>query len=241
MTTPHINAASGDFAKTVLFPGDPLRAKYIADTFLTDVKQVNSVRNMLGFTGFYTGKNGEQLRVSVMGSGMGIPSCSIYAKELITEYGVKNIIRVGSCGAVSSDIKVRDVIIGMGACTDSKVNRTRFKDHDFAAIADFNLLMNAVNAAKQNNIEVKVGNIFSADLFYTPDPEMFDVMEKMDILGVEMEAAGLYGVATEYGANALCVLTVSDHIRTGEQTTAQERETSFNEMISLTLESLLKS
>lgn len=241
MTTPHINAASDDFAQTVLFPGDPLRAKYIADTFLTDVKQVNNVRNMLGFTGYYTSKNGEQLRVSVMGSGMGIPSCSIYAKELITEYGVKNIIRVGSCGAVSPDIKVRDVIIGMGACTDSKVNRTRFKDHDFAAIADFNLLMNAVNAAKQNNIDVKVGNIFSADLFYTPDPQMFDVMEKMDILGVEMEAAGLYGVATEYGANALCVLTVSDHIRTGEQTTAQERETSFNEMISLTLESLLKS
>ncbi|MBU2971131.1 purine-nucleoside phosphorylase [Pseudoalteromonas sp. C2R02] len=241
MTTPHINAASDDFAQTVLFPGDPLRAKYIADTFLTDVKQVNNVRNMLGFTGYYTSKNGEQLRVSVMGSGMGIPSCSIYAKELITEYGVKNIIRVGSCGAVSPDIKVRDVIIGMGACTDSKVNRTRFKDHDFAAIADFNLLMNAVNAAKQNNIDVKVGNIFSADLFYTPDPQMFDVMEKMDILGVEMEAAGLYGVATEYGVNALCVLTVSDHIRTGEQTTAQERETSFNEMISLTLESLLKS
>jgi len=241
MTTPHINAASGDFAHTVLFPGDPLRAKYIADTFLTDVKQVNNVRNMLGFTGFYTGKNSEKLRLSVMGSGMGIPSCSIYAKELITEYGVKNIIRVGSCGAISPDIKVRDVIIGMGACTDSKVNRMRFKDHDYAAIADFNLLINAVNAAKKNNIDVKVGNIFSADLFYTPDPDMFDVMEKMDILGVEMEAAGLYGVATEYGANALCVLTVSDHIRTGEQTTAQERETSFNEMISLTLESLLKS
>jgi len=241
MTTPHINAASGDFAHTVLFPGDPLRAKYIADTFLTDVKQVNNVRNMLGFTGFYMGKNSEKLRLSVMGSGMGIPSCSIYAKELITEYGVKNIIRVGSCGAISPDIKVRDVIIGMGACTDSKVNRMRFKDHDYAAIADFNLLINAVNAAKKNNIDVKVGNIFSADLFYTPDPDMFDVMEKMDILGVEMEAAGLYGVATEYGANALCVLTVSDHIRTGEQTTAQERETSFNEMITLTLESLLKS
>jgi len=241
MTTPHINAAQGDFAQTVLFPGDPLRAKYIADTFLTDVKKVNNVRNMLGFTGYYNTKNGKAKKVSVMGSGMGIPSCSIYAKELITEYGVKNIIRVGSCGAISSDIKVRDVIIGMGACTDSKVNRTRFKDHDFAAIADFNLLMNAVNAAKKNNIDVKVGNIFSADLFYSPDPDMFDVMEKMDILGVEMEAAGLYGIATEYGANALCVLTVSDHIRTGEQTTAQERETSFNEMISLTLESLVQS
>ncbi|SFC83141.1 purine-nucleoside phosphorylase [Pseudoalteromonas denitrificans] len=239
MATPHINAASGEFAQTVLFPGDPLRAKYIAEKFLIDVKQVTNVRNMLGFTGYYLGKKDQKIRVSVMGSGMGIPSCSIYAKELITEYGVKNIIRVGSCGAVSSDIKVRDVIIAMGACTDSKVNRTRFKDHDFAAVANFDLLMNAVNAAKENNTDVKVGNIFSADLFYTPDPDMFDVMEKMDILGVEMEAAGLYGIATEYGANALCVLTVSDHIRTGEKTSSQERETSFNEMITLTLDSLL--
>ena len=207
----------------MLFPGDLLRAKYISDTFLTNVKQVNNVLNMLGFRGYYNSKHGEAKKVSVMGSGMGIPSCSIYAKELIIEYGVKNIIRVGSCGAISSDIKVRDVIIGMGAFTDSKVNRTRFKDHDFAAIADFNLLMNAINAAKQNNIDVKVGNIFSADLFYSPDPDMFDVIEKMDILGVEMEAAGLYGTATKYGANALCILTVSDHIRTGEQTRAQER------------------
>ncbi len=233
MTTPHINAAIGDFASTVLFPGDPLRAQYIAQTFLQDVKQVTDVRNMLGFTGFYKG-----IRVSVMGSGMGIPSCSIYAKELITEYGVKNIIRVGSCGAVSSKVKVRDVIIGMGACTDSKVNRTRFKDHDFAAIADFSLLINAVNAAKSNSVDVKVGNIFSADLFYTPDPEMFDVMENMDILGVEMEAAGLYGLASEYGAKALTILTVSDHIRTGEKTSVEERATSFNEMITLTLDSL---
>lgn len=234
MATPHINAKAGDFAETVLFPGDPLRAKYIAETFLENPVQVTDVRNMLGFTGTYKGK-----RVSVMGSGMGIPSCSIYAKELITEYGVKNLIRVGSCGAVSEKIKVRDVIVAMGACTDSKVNRMRFKDHDFAAIADFGLLRKVVNAAEQANIPVQVGNVFSADLFYTPDPEMFDYMEKMGILGVEMEAAGLYGVAAEYGANALCVVTVSDHIRTGEQTTSDERQTTFNDMIVMTLDSLL--
>lgn len=234
MATPHINAAAGDFAETVLFPGDPLRAKYIAETFLEDAQQVTDVRNMLGFTGTYKGK-----RVSVMGSGMGIPSCSIYAKELITEYGVNNLIRVGSCGAVSEEVKVRDVIVAMGACTDSKVNRMRFKGHDFAAIGSYDLLHKAVNAAAAKNISVKVGNVFSADLFYTPDPEMFDVMEKMGILGVEMEAAGLYGVAAEFGANALCVVTVSDHIRTGEQTTSDERQTTFNDMIIMTLDSLV--
>ncbi|SDI95476.1 purine-nucleoside phosphorylase [Ferrimonas sediminum] len=234
MATPHINAPAGAFAETVLFPGDPLRAKYIAETFLENVEQVTDVRNMLGFTGTYKGK-----KVSVMGSGMGIPSCSIYAKELITEYGVKNIIRVGSCGAVSTDVKVRDVIIGMGACTDSGVNRTRFKGYDFAAIADYGLLANVVKSAEAANIPVKIGNVYSADLFYTPDPEMFDVMEKMNVLGVEMEAAGLYGVAAEFGANALCVVTVSDHIRTGEATTSEERQNTFNDMIVMTLDSLL--
>lgn len=234
MATPHINAPAGAFAETVLFPGDPLRAKYIAETFLEDVVQVTDVRNMFGFTGTYKGK-----KVSVMGSGMGIPSCSIYAKELITEYGVKNLIRVGSCGAISTDVKVRDVIIGMGACTDSGVNRTRFKGYDFAAIADYGLLANVVKAAEAANIPVKVGNIYSADLFYTPDPEMFDVMEKMNVLGVEMEAAGLYGVAAEYGANALTVVTVSDHIRTGEATSSDERQNTFNDMIVMTLDSLL--
>ena len=235
MATPHINAEAGDFAKTVLLPGDPLRAKYIADTFLENVKQVNDVRNMLGFTGTYKGK-----AVSVMGSGMGIPSCSIYAKELITEFGVENLIRVGSCGAVSKDIKVLDVLIGMGACTDSKVNRMRFDGHDFAAIADYSLLRKAVDAAEEANISVKVGNIFSADLFYTPTPEMFDTLEKLNVLAVEMEAAGLYGVAAEFGAKALTILTVSDHIRTGEVTTSDERQTSFNEMIIVALDSLLR-
>ncbi|GGY97259.1 MULTISPECIES: purine-nucleoside phosphorylase [Shewanella] len=234
MATPHINAVDGAFAETVLFPGDPLRAKYIAETFLENVEQVTDVRNMLGFTGTYKGK-----KVSVMGSGMGIPSCSIYATELIKDYGVKNLIRVGTCGAISRDIKVRDVVIGMGACTDSRVNRMRFKDKDFAAIADYELLTAVVNAAKAQNIKVRVGNVFSADLFYSPEPDMFDVMEKMGVLGVEMEAAGLYGVAKEFGARALCVVTVSDHIRTGEVTTSEERQTTFNDMITMTLEAVL--
>lgn len=234
MATPHINAKPGDFAETVLFPGDPLRAKFIAETFLEDARLVTDVRNMFGYTGTYKGK-----AVSVMGSGMGIPSCSIYAKELITEYGVKNLIRVGSAGAVSTDVKVRDVVVAMGACTDSGVNRTRFKGHDFAAIADYGLLKNVVDSADKLNLPVKVGNCFSADLFYTPDPEMFDVMEKMGVLAVEMEAAGLYGVAAEFGANALAVLTISDHIRTGEATTSDERQTSFRDMMEITLESLL--
>jgi len=169
--TAHINAEANDFASTVLMPGDPLRAKYIADNFLDNVRQVNELRGMLAYTGEYKGK-----ALSVMGSGMGIPSISIYAKELITEFGVKNIIRVGSCGAVSQDINLRDVVIGMGACTDSNVNRIRFKGYDFAAIADYELLANAVESAKTLNMVAKVGNIFSADLFYTPDTAMFDVM-----------------------------------------------------------------
>ena len=234
MATPHINAEHGDFAKTVLFPGDPLRAKYIAETFFDDAKLVTDVRNMFGYTGTYKGKE-----VSVMGSGMGIPSCSIYAKELITDFGVENIIRVGTCGAISRDVKVLDVIIAMGASTDAKVNRTRFAGHDFAAIADYGLLRRAVDAAEEAGISIQVGNIFSADLFYTPEPEVFDVLENHNILGVDMEAAGLYGVAAEFGAKALTILTLSDHIRTGEKTSSEERQTSFNEMIYVALDSLL--
>jgi len=233
MATPHINAVDGAFAETVLMPGDPLRAKYIAENFLDDAVQITDVRNMLGFTGTYKGK-----KVSVMGSGMGIPSCSIYATELIREYGVKNLIRVGSCGAISADVKVRDVIIGMGASTDSKVNRTRFAGHDYAAIADYGLLEKAVRSAKQHEIDIKVGNIFSADIFYTPEPEVFDDLENYNILGVEMEAAGLYSAA-EQGAKALCILTVSDHIRSGEQLSSDLRQTSFDEMVVIALDSVL--
>ena len=234
MATPHIEAKAGDFAETVLMPGDPLRAKFIAENFLDDAKCVTRVRNMFGYTGTYKGKP-----ISVMGSGMGVPSISIYATELYKDYGVKNIIRIGSCGAVRDDIKVRDIIVGMAASTDSNVNRQRFNNCDFAPCADFGLLQSVVNTADKMNLPVHVGNIFTADLFYTPQPEMFATMEKYGILAVEMEAAGLYGVAAEYGKNALTVLTVSDHIKTGEQTTADERETTFKDMMELTLESIL--
>ncbi|MEJ6571827.1 MAG: purine-nucleoside phosphorylase [Akkermansiaceae bacterium] len=231
--TPHLEAKPGEFAPTCLLPGDPLRAEYIAETFLTDVKKINTVRNMFAFTGDYQGTP-----VSVMGSGMGIPSISIYAKELITEYGVKNLIRVGSCGAVSADVKVRDVLIGMGACTDSGVNRQRFQGHDYSAIASYPLLKALNDAADSLDIRVTNGNMFSADLFYTPNPSMFDTMEKMNILGIEMEAAGLYGIAAEYGANAAAICTVSDHIRTGEATTSAERQSSFEDMMKIALDAV---
>ncbi|MBO1518336.1 purine-nucleoside phosphorylase [Oceanisphaera pacifica] len=234
MATPHINAERGDFAETILMPGDPLRAQYIADTFLSDVKQVNQVRNMLGFTGTYKGR-----AVSVMGHGMGIPSVSIYAKELITEFGVNTLIRVGSCGAVRDDVQLRDLVVGLGASTDSKVNRMRFMDHDLAALADFDLVSHAVSAAKACKVPVKVGNLFSADLFYTPQPALFELMKQYGILGVEMEAAGLYGVAAEYGARAVTLCTVSDHIVRQEALSSEERQNTFNDMIEVALESTL--
>jgi purine-nucleoside phosphorylase len=234
MSTPHIEAQQGDFAETVLMPGDPLRAKFIAENFLEDAKLITQVRNMYGYTGTYKGK-----RISVMGSGMGIPSISIYATELYKFYGVENIIRIGSCGALPEEIKVRDIVIGMAASTDSNVNRNRLSGVDFAATADFSLLKKVVDTADKMNQNVHVGNIFTADLFYTPNPEMFAKMEQYGLLAVEMEAAGLYGVAAEYGKKALCVLTVSDHIKTGEQTTAEERQNTFKDMMELTLESIL--
>lgn len=233
MPTPHISASQGDFAPSILLPGDPLRAKHIADNFLDDVTKVNEVRNMLGYTGSYQG-----VPVSVMGSGMGIPSASIYATELVNEYGVERLIRVGSCGAVTQTVEVRDVILAIGACTDSLVNRTRYGGLDFAAVADFWLLRAAADAAAAKGIDVKVGNVHSADLFYNPDPEAFNRMEAMGVLAVEMEAAGLYGVAAEHGARALTICTVSDHVRTGEATSSEERQTSFNEMVDIALETV---
>ncbi|GLT19684.1 purine nucleoside phosphorylase DeoD-type 2 [Vibrio zhanjiangensis] len=234
MPTPHINAQAGDFAETVLMPGDPLRAKFIAENFLDDAKQVCDVRNMFGYTGSYKGH-----RISVMGHGMGIPSCSIYVHELIAEYGVKNIIRIGSCGAVRDDVKLMDIVIGMGASTDSRVNRIRFNDHDFAAIADFDLLEEAVSQARSQNVSVKVGNVFSADLFYTPESDIFEKMDKLGILGVDMEAAGIYGVAAEQGARALAILTVSDHIIRGEKLSSEERQESFKDMMMVALETAI--
>ena len=233
MPTPHISARKGDFAPSILLPGDPLRARHIAENFLEESTQVNEVRNMLGYTGSYEG-----VPVSVMGTGMGIPSASIYATELITEYGVERLIRVGSCGGILPSVELRDVILAIGACTDSGVNRVRYGGYDFAATADFDLLRAAADAAAAKGVEVKVGNVHSADLFYNPDPEAFDRMESMGVLAVEMEAAGLYGVAAEKGGRALTIATVSDHVRTGASTTSEEREQTFTEMVVIALETV---
>ena len=233
MPTPHISAEKGDFAPSILLPGDPLRAKHIAENFLSDVKQVNAVRNMFGYTGSYDGAP-----ISVMGTGMGIPSASIYAKELITEYDVERLVRVGSCGGILASVELRDVVLAIGACTDSGVNRVRYGDFDFAATADFWLLRAAADAAAAKGVEVKVGNVHSADLFYNPDGEAFDRMEAMGVLAVEMEAAGLYGVAAEHGARSLTICTVSDHVRTGAATSADERQETFNEMVEIALDAI---
>lgn len=234
MPTPHIGAEPEDFAEAVLLPGDPLRARYIAENFLEESRQVTSVRNMLGFTGSYQG-----MGVSVMGTGMGVPSASIYFTELIDHFGARRLVRVGSCGALQDHIKIRDVILAVGACTDSGVNRVRYRGYDFAATADFGLLTNTAWTGGKLGISFQAGNVHTADLFYNPDPAMFGMMEKMGVLAVEMEAAGLYGVAAERGARALTVLTVSDHVKTGEQTNADERQETFDEMVKLALEGLL--
>ncbi|MDH3613342.1 MAG: purine-nucleoside phosphorylase [Gammaproteobacteria bacterium] len=234
MATKHMNAAPGDFAETVLMPGDPLRAQYIADTYLDGAKRVTDVRNMWGFTGEYKGQ-----AVSVMAHGMGIPSASIYCTELITEYGVKRVIRVGSCGTSHPDVKLRDIVIGMGASTDSNVNRMRFGGYDLAALASFDLVKKAVAAAEHQNVRYHVGNLFSGDLFYTPDPDMFATMATFNVYGIEMEAAGIYPIAAENGAEALAICTVSDDIPTGKALSSQERQTTFDEMILVALETVV--
>lgn len=234
MPARHIDARKGDFAETVLMPGDPLRARYIADTYLTDARRVNEVRNMWGFTGRYRGRP-----LSVMAHGMGIPSASIYCQELITEFGVKRIIRAGSCGTVHPSVKLRDIVIAMGASTDSGVNRQRFRGHDLAALASFRMLRNAVRIAEERKLNFHVGNMFSGDLFYAPEPGLLDVMEKHNILGMEMEAAGIYTLATELGAEALAICTVSDDIRLGTELTAAERQSSLDDMIRLALDTAL--
>jgi len=226
-----MNAAPGDFAETVLMPGDPLRAQYISETYLDNARRVTDVRNMWGFTGEYKGQ-----AVSVMSHGMGIPSVSIYCTELITEYGVKRVIRVGSCGTSHPDVKLRDVIIAMGASTDSNCNRMRFGGYDYAALASFDLVQKAVTAAKAADIRYHVGNIFSADLFYTPDPGMFETMAQYNIYGLEMEAAGIFPIAAENNAEALAICTVSDDLVTGAALTTDERATTFDEMILVGLE-----
>lgn len=234
MTAKHINAQPGDFAPTVLMPGDPLRAQYIAERYLRDARRVTDLRNMFGFTGTYQGKP-----VSLMAHGMGIPSASIYCHELLAEFGVKRIIRVGSCGTVHPAVKLRDIVIAMGASTDSGVNRMRFRGHDLAALADFRLVREAVRLAEARKVAFHVGNVFSADLFYTPEPELFAVMRKYNIVGVEMEAAGIFTLAAEFGAQALAICTVSDDIVNGTALPATERQTGFDDMIRLGLDTAL--
>ncbi len=231
MATAHINAEPGDFAPTVLMPGDPLRAQYIAETFLTDAKRVADVRNMWGFTGSYKG-----VPISVMAHGMGIPSASIYTHELITHYGVKRVMRVGSCGTTHPDVELRDIVIGMGASTDSAVNRMRFGGYDLAPLASFDLVEKAVAAARAAGVRFHVGNLFSADLFYTPDTDMFETMARYNIYGLEMEAAGIFPIAAENDAEALAICTVSDDIPNGKHLSSDERATTFDEMIGIALE-----
>ena len=222
----HIEATQGEIAESILLPGDPLRAKYIAETFLEDVTCYNNVRGMLGFTGTYKGK-----RVSVQGTGMGVPSISIYVNELIQSYGVKNLIRVGTCGAIQKDVKVRDVIIAMTACTDSNMNRLTFPGFDFAPAANFDLLKKAYDAGTEKGLHVRVGNVLTADVFYRESMDMVKKLGDYGVLAVEMETTALYTLAAKYGVNALSVLTVSDHIFTGEETTSEERQTTYNEKI----------
>ncbi len=231
----HIAAKQGEIADIVLLPGDPLRAKYIAETFLEDVVQYNEVRNILGYTGTYKGK-----RVSVQGTGMGVPSISIYANELMVDYGVKKLIRVGTCGAIQKDVKLRDVIIAQTSSTDSAINRVAFGGTiDFAPTADFDLLSKAYNAAKDAGLSVRVGNIFTADQFYS-DEAQNEKLAAYGVLAVEMETSALYTLAAKHGRQALTVLTVSDHIITGEVTTAEERQTTFNDMMVIALEAAIQ-
>jgi len=227
----HIEAKKGDIAETVLLPGDPLRAKWIAETFFENPVCFNKIRGMLGFTGTYKGK-----RISVMGTGMGVPSISIYAHELITEYGVKNLIRVGSAGSYQKHIKIRDVVLAMAASSNSGINELRFGGADFAPTASFELFQKAVEAARAKNIKVKAGNIFTSDEFYADDFESYKKWSKFGVLCVEMESAGLYTIAAKYDVHALSILTISDSLVTGERSSSAERETTFKDMIEIAIE-----
>lgn len=229
----HIEAEKGAIAETVLLPGDPLRAKWIAETFFENPICYNDVRGMFGYTGTYNGK-----RVSVQGTGMGIPSALIYCNELIANYGVKNLIRVGSAGSYQEEVKVRDIVIAMAASTTSGINNTRFVNSDFSPTADFDLFMKAVNYAKKNNIDIKAGNVLSSDEFYEDDYDSYKIWAEYGVLCVEMEAAGLYTVAAKYNVKALAILTISDSLITKEKTTSEERESTFSNMIEIALGTL---
>ena len=229
MSTPHINAKPGDFARTVLMPGDPLRAKFIAETFLTDATLVNNVRGVQGYTGLYEGT-----RVSVMASGMGMPSMGIYSYELFNFFEVENILRVGSAGAFVPGVQVRDIVLGMGACTNSDYARQYGLPGTFAPVASFPVLKTAAELAERMGLRYHVGNLLSSDTFYS-DENSTPLWGKMGVLAVEMEAAALYMNAARAGKNALAICTISDHLLTGEETTAEERQTSFTDMMKLAL------
>lgn len=227
----HIGAKKGEIAETVLLPGDPLRAKWIAETYLDDAVCYNKVRNMFGFTGTYKGK-----RISVQGTGMGVPSISIYAHELITGFNAKNLIRIGSAGSYQRYIGLRDIVIAMAASSTSGVNKARFSGADFAPTADFELFQKAVEAAKKKGIEIKAGNVLTNDEFYADEFESYQKWSKFGVLCVEMETSGLYTIAAKHQVKALSLLTISDSLVTGEETTSKERETTFREMVEIALE-----
>ncbi|RXZ79802.1 purine-nucleoside phosphorylase [Paenibacillaceae bacterium] len=230
----HLEAKSGEIAETVLLPGDPLRAKYIAETFLEDAVCYNQVRGMLGFTGRYRGE-----RISVQGTGMGIPSAAIYIHELIKDYDARNLVRVGTCGAIRDDVHVRDVLLAQSACTSSSMNRNVFSGIDYAPIGSFNWLKTAYDLAGERSLPVRVGNVFTSDIFYADQPEVLPLLARYGVMAIEMETAALYTLAAKHQVNALSVLTVSDHVITGEETTSQERQTSFTQMIELALDTAL--
>ncbi|KGP72064.1 purine-nucleoside phosphorylase [Pontibacillus yanchengensis] len=234
--TVHIGANKGDIADKILLPGDPLRAKYIAENFLEDATCYNEVRGMYGYTGTYKGQ-----RISVQGTGMGVPSISIYVNELIESYDVQKLIRVGSCGALQKDVQVRDVILASTSSTDSQMNRMTFGGIDFAPTADFGLLKAAYDAGEQKGLSLRVGNVFTSDSFYRDNAmDLFNQLAHYNVLAVEMETTALYTLASKFNRQALSVLTVSDHIITGEETTSEERQTTFNEMIEIALEAAIQ-
>ena len=231
----HIAASKGQIAPRVLFPGDPLRAKWIAETYLSDVTCYTEIRNMFGFTGTYKGE-----RISVQGSGMGQPSAAIYANELFAEYDVQTLIRVGTCGAISESVRIRDVIIAMSASTDSQMNRLRFHGIDYAPTADYKLLRAAADNAEAAGLNVHVGGVFSGDLFYNDRPDLVDRTAEYGVLAIEMEASALYTLAAKFGRRALGIMTVSDHLITKEETSAEERQTTFSEMITIALDAAIE-
>ena len=231
----HIGASPDQIAPYVLMPGDPYRARWIAETFLEDPVQYNDVRGMLGYTGTYAG-----VRISAQGSGMGQPSMAIYAQELFDDYDVQAIVRVGTCGGLSEKVSVRDVILGTAASTDSAMNVPRFRQVSFAPAADFELLRLAADVAEEKMLPVVAGGLYSADQFYNPDPTITATLAEYGVLGVEMEAAALYTLAAQFSRRALAICTVSDHLVTGEETSSQERQETFADMIVVALESIVR-